>query len=488
MDSFIFNTTHPHYSDTIEQVRLVLDCVQGSWCVKYGDRNAEYLKNPSEAKDYVNYNGHNDAKFLAYKDRAEFDGIPAHTLSRWCGAMSASPPNIELPKSIDYLVSDSDGSGTPLSESIEMTQSSIAQVKFHCLLSDYNGVDIEGDLTDAQAKSMGFKATIKHYPRQSLVDWDFGVVNGIKQLVYAKLTEEIAVVDHETGQRKNLTSRLILGLDDIGYYQRKATKPEPGSEGSSQELSEKKYPRDGSGNTFKKIPFEIIIDQKDSMHSIPKSMGILYPICLKTITRYQVSADYMASLHKAGSPTAWSSGWDAHSFEIFKDMTGSETFGSGIDAHIPLPPGGNIGYLTWDGDNNAFVVFMDNNQKQIRALGGAFNTSDSNDEAVGVAQLKQAEVLSSLINIATSTEAGYMRSLKSCLQFMESAPNFENIKLTINKEFDKVKISPQQQDVIRKSYLDGVTDREEALLQLKSGGVLIGDVEDILKRATLTGE
>lgn len=488
----IMDTHHPDYDNTIDAVHLTRDSIEGSNAIKNSPRSKDYLPNPTDA-DILQGQDLTESRnrYDAYKKRAEFDAFPGRTESGYMGSLKSTPPVIEdLPPEIEYLIVDSDGDGLTLQESIEITQANLLEVKFHGLLADFNGLtdndinDDSGEITNARAKELGLRATIKHYPRESIVDWDYGVVNNQNQLTYVKLSEKTSEIDKTSWQRTIVENQLILALDEEGfYYQVQITLDSEGKE----QVSDLLYPENNTGR-MNFIPFEIVIDQKVKSSSLPKALGILYPICLKAISRYQVNADLKESLHRTAQPTMWSSGWDNHTFEVYKDLTGSEHINSGAASHIPIPKGAEIGYLQWDADSNAMFTYLEENQKEAKALGARFDTSDPKDEAVGVAKLRSAEELSALVNIQTSVRESYIRVIIWCFSFMSTNKQEPEIELVFNKEFNKIKLTAQEQKAILDNFSLSLIDQEEALEQLHRGGVLTIEAEDLLKRASNNGE
>lgn len=487
----IMDTHHPDYDDTIDAVHLIRDCIEGSNAIKNGVRSKGYLPNPTDT-DILQGQDLTESRnrYEAYKTRAEYDGFPSRTESGYMGSLKSTLPAIDnIPTEIEYLLLNSDGDNLTLNESIEITQANLLEVKFHGLLADFNGLtdndinDESGQLTKAQAKMLDIKATIKHYPRESIVDWDYGVVNNQNQLTYIKLSEKTSEIDRETFQRVDVENQLILALDQDGfYYQMQVTKNT-----DDEEVSEPLYPENNAGK-MKFIPFEIVIDQKIKSSSVPSALGILYPICLKAIARYQVNADLKEALHRTAQPTSYSSGWTEANFSTYKNLTGSDHVSLGSGSHIPLPVGSSIGYLEWNADSNGMFKYLEENQKEAKALGARFDTSDSKDEAVGVAKLRSSEELSALINIQTSIKESYTRVMTWCYWFMSNNKNQPDINLVLNKEFNKIKITAQEQAAILSNFSLALIDREEALSQLHIGGILTVDADELLTRADNNGE
>jgi len=473
MTDSMMGIKHPDYSATIDEVRKIRDCVDGQLAVKSRNGGLTYLPHPSDVDQTSDAA---KARYLRFKAAAEFDGFTSKTLVGLNGAFNAVEPVFELPSQIEYLIDDSDGSGTSLKKAIESTADNILQVKFHCLLADFNGLVQDDNMTVTQAKALGLKASIKHYPRESLVDWDFSVVNGVYQMSYAKLSEKTTSVNKDTFEREEKTNHLILALDDDGfYYQQLITTDESGKD----EISEKEYPL-ANGQRFDSLPFRIVTDDSSEINRVPKGFGILYPIALKALSRYRNSANLQEVLHRFAQPTVKSTGWSAGSGEIYNELNGSKQIKLGAEGGINLPDGVDISYLESNADNSYFFNFSDRNEKEVRALGGSFDTSDAKEEAVGVAKIKSAEQMAALVSTANSCEEAFTDMLEICYRFMTTGGEPE-IKVMLNKEFNTSKLEPAERAAIINEYNMSVISLEEAQRQLKAGGVLQAEIEVIMQ-------
>ena len=489
MPQSIMNTKHPDYTNTIDEVLKVRDCIEGSNAIKNGDptRALAYLPHPSDESKPLGgeqLTGYNN-RYTAYKSRAEFEEFTAQTQRGYLGSMNSTPPEFEeIPSDVDYLIMNSDGDGLTLAESIEITQANLLEVKFHGLLADFGGLtntDSSGNPAEQAAEP---RATIKHYPRESIVDWEYSSVNGVTKLTYVKLSETEMVIEKEQFQRVTTENQLILAIDEDGfYYQRQVTINTDGDEIITDPL----YPENNAGK-MDFIPFEIVIDQKQSSTKLPRQLGVLYPIALKALARYQVNADLKESLHKMGQPTTWSKGWTNQAFEDYKNMTGRSHIAVGSCSHIPLPVNSDIGLLEWNGDSSAIFKYLEENQKEAKAMGARFNTQEMGDEAVGVAVIRSAEELSVLINIQSSIEESYARLIKWCNSFMSRSNKDPDVVIKLNKEFNKVRITAQEQQAIANNLMQGVIDHKEALHQLERGGVLTTNAEALLSRMMFGSE
>ena len=485
----VMSVRHPDYDATIDAVLTVRDCIEGSNAIKNGDRADEYLPNPSDSTPRgAQEISEAAATYNKYKMRAEYDGFPERTESGLLGSLNSAPPVFDdFPAEIDYLIDDSDGNNLPLSEAVEIIQSNLLAVKFHGLLADFNGVDqldSEGNvrqLTAGESQALGFKATIKHYPRESIIDWDYGLVNGKNQLRYIKVAESKSSIDPQTLRRTLMHNQLVLALDEDGFYYQQLIE----STEKEEVVGERIYPQ-MHNKKMDFIPFNFCVDQKNKSASVPKQLGILYPICLKALSRYQVSADLKESMHLQAQPQRHTSGWDQQKFSLYEEMNkeGHKTGSSNIQNY---PDGVTLGLLQYNVEGDAMFEYLRENEKQVRALGGQFDTSEADNQAVGIAKLRSEETLSALTNIQTSAEASLTQVSIWCYWYMSDKTDEPELNISLNKEFNKIKLTAQEQQAIANNLMQGVIDHEEALRQLEQGGVLTTDAETLLNRMNFGG-
>ena len=445
------------YNDTIDEVRKIRDCVQGEHAIKNSPNSLIYLPHPS---DIDKTSTQSKERYRAYKARAEFDGFTGATLTSLNGAMWSTEPTIELPSEIEYLIDNSDGDGTPLAQSMALTASNVIQVGYHFLLADYNGT----------------QANIKHYPRESVIDWDFDEVNGVNQINFVKLAESFSHVDKETLQRKTETRILILGLDDEGnYYQQKIEE-----HGGMEVKGEKLYPI-LRGQMMQSIPCEIVTDEIAQAGQMPCTFGVLYPIALKAIARYQVNADLKEMIHRNAQPTLITEGWEAEDGKVIEEMNGGKELKLGSNGGINLPKNVKAKYLEAKSADSPLFTYLDINQKEVKAFGGSFDTSEATTEAVGVAKIRSAEQLRVLTNIANALEVAYRNLIDICYGFMSTKSTTPDFTIVLNKEFNTSKLEPTERAAIINEYNMGVISLEEAHRQLKAGGVLEAEIEVIMQ-------
>lgn len=478
---------HPQYAETRAAVRRMRDSVAGEDVIK--SRGAVYLPHPCTDPDEVTQDVQ-VRRYSAFKDYAEYENIPGNTLDTLVGAMFRVPPTLEVDQVDPLLIMDADGDGAGLAQSLELAASECLQMRYIGLLAEYS--DLAGqdptEITVERARELGLRATIKHYLREDIVNWSYRVVNGVKQLTLVILREsaqQVLNAEDITTQGAAQTcveSYLVLGLDKAGqYFQRRYRMN--GTKGG--DWSGAVYPLAG-GAPLKFIPFEIITANERQVGDVPKQLGYLDPISLKAVHRYRVSALLKEALRITAQPTSYSKGWTAQSFQQYKDATGRSNIVLGAGAHIPLFGEAEVGYLTWDADSSALFKYMEENKKQIIALGGMFSEETDSASTATAAGINSAEKKGVLSTLAKNIEAGYKNVLEWCAMF--NGTSSDDVVVKLSREFVAVMLGPAERAAILAEYRENVITRTEALRQLERGGVLTKTAEEMLNELETNGQ
>lgn len=477
-----YSWENPVYAENIDTVIAVRTAIAGEQAVK--NKREEMLPNPcvdpskrAEPDNVARYN-----RLLEY---AEFDNVGANTLESLIGAMFRIDPVVDgLGTRNEYLDDDADGNGQSLSDAMELTASECLQMRYEGLLAEYS--DLAGlnatEISVADQIRLNLRASIKHYPRESIVNWSFMVVNGVKKLNMLVLREaELQSFDPLSMTTSGFAldqvqAYLILGLDENGkYFQRRYVERGPKQQ---SELSEAFYPL-ANGQPLDFIPFEFVFSSKRKTGDIPSQLGYLYPIIAKTLHRYRTSALQKESLRVTGQPTSYSKGWTEQTLKQYKQATGNEFINLGAGEHIPLfGDNAEIGYLDWDADNNAFTVYMEANRREIIALGGIFNDEADSAATATEAAINVAEEKGTLSTLAKNIESSYSRVIKWCALFNGGGDIEPSIKLT--RDFSAVRLTAVDRAQIMNEYLQGAISRSEMYRQLERGGVLQEEIDVII--------
>ncbi len=474
------------YNCTIEEVVKNRDCIEGGARVK--SKTTVYLKHPGIAD--MSKTGE-AAYYRVYIDGAEFIDYPMETEASLVGKLDCADTEFQIPAELEYLLDNADGDGMPLTGLIEFTAKNILAAKFHILLAELPGtvgLDVK-NLSRAQAEKLNLKAAIKHYCRESLIDWQFDKYDGKYQLTLAIFRE----IEHERDPISYAVTKethyLILGLDETGYFQQKYKESD---KGELSELSVKIYPSIGGAN-LKWIPIEIISDEEIPAGTIPRSAGYLSPICSLALARYRVSADYKENLRN-GTPTLFSKGWTTGDGELFKELNGGrEQVVTGSRVVNILPNNATVEVAGVAMNDQPYVNYFEANSQHARALGAKFSDGSEKFNTATDATINSGNNNAVLEKTSSNLEAGFERVVLYCGMFNglfgqdKIEENLKDIEIKMPREFSAITMTADDARAVRDLYKDGLMSLETAITKLVNGGFTPISAEEELSRVEAAG-
>ena len=466
--------THPDYRRTINDMNTVRDCMEGSPTIKR--YTYDYLPHPSQ----VDANDpEQKIRYAEYIHGAEFDSYPDDTRRTLIGKMRIHDTVTKFPDRIDYLYQDFDGDGMSINGAIEYSANNILQMKWHVLVSDYQGlsdVDLRS-ISIADLEQANARASVKQYTRENVVNWHFDRVNGAMQLRFIMLLERGYDFKYSSLEHTVIESYLILALDEEGnYYQQKVVYKDTGFE-----EGERSYVT-VNGQPMKWLPVVIVSDEELDQNKLPIGLGYLYPICELTLNRYRVSAVYKEAQRNL-PPTIMTTGWKSGDMEIFKEANGGRSYiATGGRAVNNLPDEVQYGILSPNTSFEDFHWYFSNNEKQIKSMGGTARRESGNMTA------KEADIDANnqnalLESLASSVEDGFRRAISYCAMFEglwspdEVEARLDEIQVDMPRDFATPKLSVDEVRTIMDMVMNGLRTREQAVKQLAAGGWDLQDAE-----------
>lgn len=456
--SFIANRTE--YDQDAPDVALVRDAIQGQAAVKR--KKTVYLPHPSMIDSTSK---EQRARYDSYLGRAEFDSSCGQTKTELVGAFTRAAHEINLPSQVKYLETDSDGDWLSISDSMNVTFANVLAAKYHILLAEFEdgGVDPNVQISKAQKAALKQRSKIVHYPRESLTNWAFGVVNNRMQLTHVVLTSESSELNSEF-VAVNTKKQLLLSLDEDGQYRQK----EIVSDGENTTEGEWIYP-DAKGQRLDYIPVEVVIDERNYSGSLPRATGYLGSIALKDVARYQVNADLKEKLAVL-QDTINGTGWDENKFEVFQLINGRDYVATGMGATNLFPEGVTYDVMKMQSDGDAHFKYIAENEKQTRALGGRYETEPDPTNTATESVIKSAKENAVLTMIAVNIESAYRRLVAYCCDFEGLKIEPDDIEIDVNRQFSASKMMPEEADRILSIYDHSLMSKTTALKKLRAGG------------------
>jgi len=477
-------TYNPAVEVMADQLQSVRTCLKGSYFVKLeGER---FLPHPSSIdKDTTRY-----ASLLA---GADFEGFTATTQTSLLSRMNIQDTEILLPKKLEYLRNDADGDGLSLKGMLTTTAKNILPAGWHVLLTDFKGLsDIKArDLSRADVKDMKPRATIKQYVREDVVDWDFARINGRMQLTFILLREVSSELDHETLERKKVTTYLKLAIDDTGYYQQKYTEVDDATgiqKGNIHYIKINDIP-------LKFIPLEIVADSEIEGGEMPLDAGYLTSISDIALSMYNTSAklkEVLATL----VPALFVYGMDKQSLDEFNETNGRKYIAMGAFTPNFMPRSKSemeVEILSAKDNTLAFERELESKAKSARAAGAVFS-NDQSGQRTATQVIDEATTSSAILTpLSASEESAFERCIIYAGMFeglydpdnLQAA--FGEVVVDMPSNFGASKITAAEAKEYREAQAMGAITIKTYLKAMKLGGWEIGDIEQELADIELQG-
>jgi hypothetical protein len=471
-------TRHPDSALMLPEIVKIRDCVKGAFFVKA--KGYTYLPHPS-ALDTSSTDA--QMRYSKYQAGAQFQGIPAQTVKSWVGKVDPSMTQAEVPPKLEYLLSDVDGDGMSLNDAISETLSNVAQVYWHVLVADFQGLTAENqnDVSVVDIAAAKTRAVGKQYTRENVFNWHFQRINNTMQLSYMLLREELESFDPDSMMRTKYNSYLALALDEEGnYYQQRF---DDYSDGRSLQVGERHYAR-VQGKPLKWLPVRVVIGEPRQAGALPMEMGYLSPIVDLTLHNYVISADMKETMLSL-APTLNYYGVDSNAWEQFKEVNGRSYVGVGSQTANLWPLGVQAEILSAQTDLSGYVNSIKDNNDEMRSLGASFPTDSQSDKTATEVVTDSAEQASRLTTMAQCVEDGWRYILLYCGMFEGLWPqenierHLDKVVVNLNKEFSNVKLTPQEVQQVLAAQMQGIISQDEALRVLVKGGWTASEYEEL---------
>lgn len=466
--------TRPEYTKLLPKWQLVRDCCLGEQDIKAAGDKYLPRPNPTDTTEQ------NKRRYEQYVARAVFVNATKHTLSGMTGTVMAVDPAIELPKVIEPLKDNADGSGVTLQQLSTKALEHVIKYGRAGLWVDYPAVD---EATVQQQVAGEVRPFVLLVDNLDIINWRTSVINGVVKLSLVVIQEQYVKTD-DGFERSYDDQWRVLYLDDAGFYCvdewiRDVEAEKAASAGnavpvrryklrSSQNLPHHFEPKDSAGNRLDYIPFVFIgADNNDSVPAQPP----LYDLASLNIAHYRNSADYEEACYIVGQPTPYLSGLTE---DWVKDvLKGRVELGS--RAAIMLPENGTAGLIQAN-PNSMPKEAMESKEKQMVALGAKLVEQKQVQRTATEAGYDRANEVSVLAQIANNVSSAFQQALKYAANFLDVSLSDE-IKFKLNTDFVFASSDATQIQAIVAAWQSNAITWEEMRRKLKRSNVAFEDDE-----------
>jgi len=402
------STQHKDYAAHQKKARRVRDAVAGSDAIKA--RGTTYLRNPD--KD-------DTERYKEYKEQAQWLGVTKRTHDGMLGAIFRKTPQAELPKEIEYLIDDADGSGMSLTQFARGTCSDGIQDGKKGILVDYP--EAADGLTREQTR--GLRATLRGYVSESIINWRRAGEDLVLVVLSELYDEEVDEFNFEQKQQFR-----VLSLDATGYRQRVYR---------GDDVVADTYPRMANGSPWPLIPFQFIgTVNNDENPDNP----MLLDIADLNIGHYRNSADLEESSFTVGQPMPHVDIGENTSTQDWKALNPNGIkWGSRVGVQTK---GGKVELVQVE-PNTLPDKLMERKEAQMLSIGARLIEQRGQNETAEAVRARSGAESANLSTLADNVSDGLENCLEWAALFMSSADLHGQISYRLNQEFYEQDADPQ---------------------------------------------
>ncbi|HEJ9811343.1 TPA: DUF4055 domain-containing protein [Proteus mirabilis] len=444
---------HPAYNEFLPEWDMVGDCVDGERVVK--SKKDKYLPHPADNKDEDDKGNERYKRYLA---RASFLNATGRTLSGLLGIAFSKPVKISIGAGVEYLETDIDGQGQPLTQMIRDALSQNLQRGRAGLLSDFSGSGIQSEANKG-------RSYIRLFTAKEIINWR--VTNGKTSLVVLKYQEPVDTDDFELQMQNNwIELRLVNNVACSRRWH----------EDGDIKVTERVVLKDAHGIPLNELPWSWIGSMNnDHTPDAPPLADIAY----LNIKHYQAEADIAESAHTVGQPMVALTGLT----DDWVERHVSEGFTVGSRKGVLLPQGGDMKFAQPE-DRNIQITLAERREKQMAMLGAKLVERGTSARTATQAQ-DEAQTDNSVLSLCSgNVEKAVNRALNFCIQFEGSG----EATIEINKVYDIAQLDSQAITALLASLQSGAMRLIDFVKYLQSINIIPQDEkpEDVIEEIELS--
>ena len=443
-------TQHPEYKKRLDLWETIEDCINGEVDIK--SAKEKYLPRPSGMTNTKEGN----AAYLSYITRAHFPDFTAKFLSGLTGVTKINPPKVSLPASMEYLLEDCDGLGTPLDvfffQSVRMSLKAGRQLIF---------VDVD---------QVNNRLKLVRYSAIELINW--GVVDRVYSdkdadffVIKEKINNSTSIFGHDyVDQYRVLTTSKTLGVPNVDNVFISVVFDENGSMIGGVTVPEL------MGKPYNGMPV-VIIGSTDI--SIEPDQIPLLGVAKCALQMYMKDADLSNAMFLTCNPTLCMSGVSSDENGM---SGGSILVGSNISITME-DPNARAYYTKTDASGLQEVrLSIQTYLEEAKHAGSALLSGDQKGVESGEAlRIKAASTTASLSTTAQANARGFEKVLRYMAAWMNADPKAVSIK--IDSDYLDNMLTPEYINQLVKLFEDKIISHKTALSRLVEGKFLDEDFD-----------
>ena len=459
--------THPDYNKALPQWERMRDTIAGQDAVK--GKTTLYLP-PLNDDDIEPSSGKVSSDYQIYLDNAEFYNAVGLTHSAFLGMIFRKPSRIGDSEEIgeNDLLKNVDLEGTDIENFTMDITEEVAKVGRVGILYDFPTVEEMGEISVEESNALGIRPYLKQYNAESIINWKFKNVNGVRKLISVVLKEEVEEDPDDPFDHTIVCQFRALLIDESGFYVQRVF-DEAGKE--LEEQSNDNIMMNGVKLDY--IPLTVI---NAGSIGLDIEKPPLLDLADTNITHYRASASLGACIHMFGRITPLYYVPAQHWKEFVKTK---KQYGVTKDITIPTTGDGakaEGGFLEPKADFTPIVNQMERLEARMAAQGArALRPQKSGVEAAETVGLDMMSELSTLGAIANNVSIGLTMSVSWLLD--------EFTLVQLNTDFLTKPIDAQMVSQLLASVAAGNMSQEQFIDAMIRGEAIVPESEIVTDTA-----
>lgn len=384
------------------------------------------------------------AKYQKYLANAYFYGASGRTVSGLKGLISAKKPVKEIPSVIEYMDTNINGKGQNLRDfSDEAVNEAFTSVWSGILVARPTTPEGSSKLDE---ETQNLRPKLLHYKFESIINWDYEVINNIEKLSLLVLKESTTKRDGFKVETKDQyrVLELINGLYVQSLY----------DEGG--ELIEAQTAVIFNGKPSDEIPFYWIVAETQTKAVIDDLVDANYE-------HYNIYADYGSKLHYS-------------SFIIYTENSNSQeannmVIGNGVKWNGSED--GSFGILQPDGNADSHRLALQDTELRMAALGAEMlKPRTSGAESAEAKSLDQVAQNSTTANVAITVSDAITKALNFSSKIMGGS---EDAVYMLNTDYNPSRMSGQDLTSLTAAWQGGGMSWDTYYMNLQQGEIASAD-------------
>lgn len=380
------------------------------------------------------------AAYRKYLSMASFYGATGRTVDGLVGLIFSKNGVCELQPQLEYLKTNADSRGTTLRDLSKRAAT-------EAFISPRSGVLVARPSTPDGAsqlfvETMNLRPKILHYKFESILNWDYEVIDNIEKL-------SLVVLKEETTKRKGFEVKVenqyrVLELIEGVYHQSLYN--------NAGAIIEDVMPVIINGSTSNEIPFyfiEVGAEQK----------AVINDLVDMNFHHYQVSADYNSKNHFS-SFIIW--------YETGAQDGQNMLMGNGVK-WSNVSSDATFGILQPDGNADALRISLQDDEQRMAALGAeALKPRVSGAESAEAKSLDHVAQNSTTANVAITVSEAFEKAINFAGRWM--GINGESY-YELNTDYNPTGMNPQSLTALVAAFQGGAISYDTLYDNLQRGEI-----------------